>query len=223
MSGSKMNDLFMYMTDHNGKDMKGESSLRIARSSALETMMTEFKSAEYDNYSNFFDLTDFDFSIELEDTDKTGGSDSVGPHADWYMHKNPLESFANQRNDPRNNQYKLKKVSGTFGKVVDSVSPILFQNCCLKRPFQKAILVKRAFTGATARKDDSSALGYLRIFMTNVMITNVSWNDGDVVEEKIRFKCEHMEVYYRKQENPGRLDKQIELLNWTWSRGAGKS
>jgi hypothetical protein len=55
--------------------------------------------------------------------------------------------------------------------------------------------------------------------MTNVKITGVSWNDGDVVEEKIRFKCDHMEIKYRKQSNDGKLGGTVPLLDWTWSKG----
>jgi type VI protein secretion system component Hcp len=209
-----MNDLFMYMTDESGNDMKGESSLQIAKRSSLETMMQDFKSADYVNYSNFFDVTEFDFNIEMDDSDQSGKSDSLGAHGDWYIHKDPLKKFADQKN-----QHKLKKITGTFGKLVDSVSPIFFQNCCNKSPFKKAVLVKRAFTGLPVAIGDSSGLGYLQILMTDVRITSVSWTDGELLEEKIRFKCEHMEIYYRTQSNDGNLIGKVPLMNWTWSKG----
>ena len=211
------NDLFMYMTDENGYDMKGESSLQIAKKSSAETLMQDFKSADYVNYSNFFDVTEFDFNIEMDDSDQSGKSDSLGSHGDWYMHKDPLKKFADEKN-----QHKIKKITGTFGKVVDSVSPIFFQNCCKKLSFKKAVLVKRAFTGLPVAIGDSSGLGYLQIQMTDVRITSVSWNDGDMLEEKIKFKCEHMEIYYRKQANDGSLGMKMPLMNWSWSEGMNK-
>jgi hypothetical protein len=58
--------------------------------------------------------------------------------------------------------------------------------------------------------------------MKNIKITGVSWTDGDVVEEKLTFKCEHMEITYRKQNDKGTLDTAIELLKWTWTTGQKK-
>jgi hypothetical protein len=221
MPDSKMSDLFMFMTDHKDQEMKGESSLQVAK--VNESMMTDFRTADYRYYSNFFDVTEFDFNVELDDSDQTAGGNAYGAHGDWYMHKDPLQAFAEKTSSQPNNPYKLKKISGNFGKVVDSVSPIFFQNCCLKLPFKRAILVKRAFTGAAVETGDSSALGYLQMSMKDVTITSVAWTDGDVVEEKIRFKCDALDIFYRKQNNDGSLERQIPLLSWKWTTSAKKS
>jgi type VI protein secretion system component Hcp len=223
MPDSKMNDLFMFMTDQDDQEMKGESSLQVAKSNSQETMMGDFRSADYRYYSNFFDVTEFDFNIELDDSDQSAGGNSYGAHGDWYMYKDPVQAFANKQDSQRNNPYKLKKVTGTFGKVVDAVSPILFQNCCLKLPFKRAVLVKRAFTGGSAPAGDSSALAYLQLKMEDITVTSVSWNDGDVVEEKVRFKCEHLEINYRKQDNNGKLERQMQLLKWDWATSGKKA
>jgi type VI protein secretion system component Hcp len=211
MADVEMNDLFMYILDDQGATVWGESSLQVAKK---DDLMDGFQCADYDNYANFFDVTDFDFNLELDDSEKKGSSNSTGPFGDWYMHKDPLQKFGKQ--------YDVKKISGSIGKMLDSTSPILFQNCCYKKTFKKAVLVKRAFTGARVSQGDSQAQAYLRILMTNVRITEVAWTDGDVVEEKLRFKCEHMEITYRQQSDAGGLGTPIPLLNWTWTTGQKK-
>jgi type VI protein secretion system component Hcp len=211
MADQEMNDLFMYILDDQGAPVWGESSLQVAKK---DDLMKDFQGAEYDNYANFFDVTDFDFNLELDDTQKQGASNSTGAFGDWYMHKDPLPSF--------NGHYTVKKITGTIGKTMDATSPILFQNCCYKKTFKKGVLVKRAFTGGRVSAGDSQAQAYLRILMKNIKITGVSWTDGDVVEEKLTFKCEHMEITYRKQNDKGTLDTAIELLKWTWTTGQKK-
>ena len=206
-----MNDLFAYFLDDQGATIWGESSLQVAKS---DDLMKDFEGSDYDIYANFFDVTDFDFNLELDDTQKQGSSNSTGAFGDWYMHKDPLQSFGGQ--------YKVKKISGSIDKTLDSTSPTFFQNCCYKKTFKKAVLVKRAFTGGRETQGDAQAQAYLRILMTNIKITSVSWTDGDVVEEKLTFKCEHMEIKYRKQNDQGELSKPAELLNWTWTTGQNK-
>jgi len=223
MSGTKTNDLFMFMTNQFDGRLDGESVLQLAKDKSKDTLMKEFESPPtYHDWCNFFDVTEFDFSVELDDSDQSAGGSSYGSHGDWYMHKDPLEAFANKPDKQSDKPYKLKKISGNFGKVVDSVSPFFFENCCKKLPFKRAILVKRAFTGQAVAAGDSSAQGYLRLAMTDVTITNVAWTDGDLLEEKIRFKCEEMVITYRKQANRGILGGDIPLLDWKWAAGKKK-
>jgi type VI protein secretion system component Hcp len=211
--GSEMNDLFMYLEPVGGGSFPCESSLVVNKT---DDLMKEFKGADYDIYSNFFDVTDFDFSMEMDDSDQHGGGGGAtggGAHGDWYLHRNPLQSFASP---DKNSIYKLKKISGSFGKVVDSVSPTMFQNCCRKQAFGRAILVKRAFTGLEVTKGETQAFAFLRIDMTNVRVTGVSWTDGDLLQEKIQFKCDSMDITYKQQSNPGNLGEPVQLLHWKW-------
>jgi type VI protein secretion system component Hcp len=215
MAEQEMSDIFMYMLDYGGNEVKGESSLQVA---AKDTFMTEFSSADYDSYSNFFDVTDFSFELEMADDDSHGSS-GAGPFSDWYMQKDPLRSFGMGPDGKSTHKYDVKKVAGNLSKVVDSVSPLFFQNCCLKKPFKQAILVKRAFTGARTADGDSQALGFLRVFMEEVLITNVSWDDGDLLTEKLSFKCKRMQVKYKKQLDNGGLGDAALIFDWKWSSG----
>jgi type VI protein secretion system component Hcp len=211
MADQQMNDLFMYIQDDKGNPVPGESSLQVAKK---DDLMKDFEGADYDDYANFFDVTGFSFNLELDDSEKQGATNSTGPFSDWYMHKDLVQTLKGQ--------YNVKKITGSIGKTLDSTSPILFQNCCNKKTFKKGVLVKRAFTGARVSQGDSQAQAYLRILMTNIRITEISWNDGDVVEEKLTFKCEHMEINYRKQRDDGGLEDLTQLLKWTWTTGQPK-
>ncbi|MGD0429624.1 MAG: type VI secretion system tube protein Hcp [Acetobacteraceae bacterium] len=210
MAEPEMNDLFMYILDDQGVAVRGESSLQVAKKDK-GGMMAGFNSAEYDNYANFFDVTDFDFSLELSDSAKKGSSDAFGPFSDWYSQNNPLKHL--------DAHYSVKRINGTIGKAVDATSPKFFVSCCDRTTFQEGVLVKRAFTGGRVSQGDSQAQAYLRILMKNIRITEVSWTDGDFVEEKLKFMCQHMEIKYRKQNDQGDLGDQSELLNWTWTAG----
>jgi len=50
-----------------------------------------------------------------------------------------------------------------------------------------------------------------------IRITSVAWTDGDFVEEKINFKCQHLEILYKPQAIPVNLAGKVPLVDWTWS------
>jgi type VI protein secretion system component Hcp len=245
MADDKTNDLFMYMTDNTGtgksSELDGESSLQV---SPKDDYMTEFTSSTYTVYANFFDVTQFDFNLELSEADSNKSSGGGGMEfSDWYQQKDPVTKFASRSSLIK---YDIKKISGTIGKVVDSVSPLFFQNCCLKLPFKKAILVKRAFVGGTmggrgfglsasigsggaslsigvgSSSGDSQAMAYLRIEMEDVLISQVSWDDGDVVSEKLTFSCKSIIIKYKRQKDDGTLFGGTELFNWKYNTGSGR-
>jgi type VI protein secretion system component Hcp len=219
MATSEMSDLFMYVVGDDDQPLDGESSMVVEKND--EFMKNYFKSADYDSYSNFFDVTEFQFSMKLGDKDASGTSGSTGAstgaslgasHGDWYLLKNPLT-------DLPKDIYQLDKVSGSFGKVMDSVSPAFFQKCCEKATFKKMVLVKRAFTTGVMEREDqrSKAYGYLQMLMEKVRITSVAWTDGDFVEEKISFKCQRMVILYKRQSYSGELGATEPLVDWTWT------
>jgi type VI protein secretion system component Hcp len=216
MASSEMSDLFMYVVGDDGKPLDGESSMLVEKG---DKFMTEFKSADYDSYSNFFDVTEFQFAMKLGDKDASTSSGSSGAsagtslgisHADWYLLEDPVHKMSKDL-------YQLEKVAGSFGKVMDSVSPAFFQKCCEKATFKEMVLVKRALTTGATHDQESKAFGYLQIRMGKVRITSVAWTDGDFVEEKISFKCQHLKILYRPQKYSGVLDADKQLVDWTWS------
>jgi hypothetical protein len=70
--------------------------------------------------------------------------------------------------------------------------------------FDSAVLVKRLSQGEVGGKSLPS-VGYLRIEFFKVHITDINWEDGELVKENCTFKCERMKVIYRKQDDSGRL------------------
>jgi type VI protein secretion system component Hcp len=247
MVDNKTNDLFMYMTYNDTvtkkiRELNGESSLQV---SPNDDFMKEFNSSTYTVYSNFFDVTQFDFNLELSEADSNESSADGGMEfSDWYQQEDPVKKFASQSSPIK---YDIKKISGSISKVVDSASPLFFQNCCLKQPFKQAILVKRAFVGGTmggrgfgfsasigvggaslsigggSSSGDSKAMAYLRIEMKEVLITQVGWDDGDVVSEKLSFSCKAMVINYKRQKDNGTLLPGTELFKWPWPRDVGRS
>jgi type VI protein secretion system component Hcp len=218
MASEEMNDLFMYMLDNKSKRLDGESSLQVA---SKDTYMTEFSSADYDTYANFFDVTEFGFNLEMAEDDSHDSSGTGGmPFSDWYQQKDPVKTFADKARQSNSSRYDVQKISGNISKIVDSVSPVFFQNCCARLPFKKGILVKRAFTARKVSDGDSQAEAFLRIIMEDIMITSVAWDDGDVVSEKLQFTCKSMEIRYKQQKDEGKLVGDNEIVKWKWTAGS---
>jgi type VI protein secretion system component Hcp len=197
MADANKTDLVMlFVLD--GQPVWGECALDVW---SKDTLMTEFKPADYDNYSNFFEVKSFDFKIALKEDDQTGAATSTstaatGPFARWRSASN--SEYKKIRN------YPLEVDTFSFTRAIDSASPIFFQSCCQSRTFDKAILVKRLSQGGPADAPLPAA-AYMRIELTDVLITNISWDDGDMVEEKCDCLCRGITVTYRQQGDDGRI------------------
>jgi hypothetical protein len=101
----------------------------------------------------------------------------------------------------------------TITKQMD-ISSIRFLKSCLTysdgltssgagashKKFQKAVLVKRKFTG---RSDFHEA--FLRLEFKEPLITGVEWDEGDIIREKLKFVCRGVTAAYRPQNADGTL------------------
>jgi type VI protein secretion system component Hcp len=47
--------------------------------------------------------------------------------------------------------------------------------------------------------------GYFRIDFTDVLLTDLDWDDGDTIKETAKFVCRQIQIQYRKQNWDGRL------------------
>ena len=90
----------------------------------------------------------------------------------------------------------------SFSKVIDAASPVIFEACTNAQKFAKAIIVKRISQGLSDAAD-LPTVAYLRFDFEEVLVTSVSWNDGDLVKEKITFEASSIKLRYRKQLNDG--------------------
>jgi type VI protein secretion system component Hcp len=191
----------------NAQPVWAECALEIAPNDSL---MSDFlKNTDYDNYSNFFEVTNFDFSIALKESDQS--NNVIGQLPRNQQQQQPTRAVANNAfarwRSATNAEYKsiyypLEFDQFNFKRVIDSASPIFFQCCCESRSFDSAVLVKRIAQGEIGGKRNPS-IGYLRIDFKKVLIIGVSWDDGDLVTENCEFICQGMKVTYRRQKEDG--------------------
>ena len=207
MAGNKT-DLVMFFT-LDRQPVWAESPLQVAPD---DTLMKDFyKNTDYDSYSNFFEVTTFSMGMKLTEQDASNSAVgqhprpngqpaaksavSAGPFARWRS-ATPLEY--------KKIPYPFEFDKFTFERVVDSASPIFFECCCKSRTFDTAVLIKRLSEGEAGGVFRPS-LAYLRIEFTKVLITSISWEDGDLVKENCDFICQGMKVTYRKQSAGGTI------------------
>ena len=100
----------------------------------------------------------------------------------------------------------------SFGKKVPPPPPTKpgFRDPNLR--FQKAVLVKRKFTG---NLDFHEA--FLRVEFRDPLIIGIDWDEGEIVKEKIRFICRGILVAYRPQNQDGTLG-QARTVTWFSAR-----
>ena len=185
-----------------GPALDGECLLQI-QTNPQDDLMTEFVAAPTpEDYSNFFELTGFSLGMKLEPNDATGG----GGFRNWYQFK---------KGDPPQTPFPRKFDKGSFDRVIDAASPVFFHSCCNKKKddqtpsFDKAIIIKRALQGDAFTGGTGIGAAYIRIELTGVDITSISWDDGDVVKEKCDFTATGITVTYRAQHDSGAVDQTL--------------
>ena len=175
--------------------------------SPQDTLMQDFtRSTDYRTYTNFFEVTDFDFGVSLKE-----GDESKGAFGQTQRPQNPSRApaagaFARWRSATQSEyksiKYPLEFDKFSFSRAIDAASPIFFQACCNSATFDTATLVKRISQGEQGGVERPT-VGYLRVDFTKVLITGISWDDGDVVKEKCEFICQGMKIVYRRQKADG--------------------
>ena len=201
-------DLVMKFTLTPGNDVPAECALGVAPGDAL---MTDFQAADYQNYSNYFEVIDFDMKVGLNPDDDSHKTSMVTPHTTHAAHlaKNTsTDAWGRWRSataeQARKIAYPFKFESASFERIIDRASPVFFQSCCTSQTFDSAVLVKRLSQGELPGSNQVS-VGYLRIDFGKVLITDINWEDGDLVKEKCDFTCQSFKLTYLKQSNAGRI------------------
>jgi type VI protein secretion system component Hcp len=202
-----------------GRDVWAECVLQIAPNDILMNDFT--RDPDYDCYTNFFEVTNFDFSVAMKDTSEstnvignqhthTLGSNPARNHQPLQQKSSANKTFARWRSATTNQvkdlakYYPLEFDQFNFKRVIDRASPTFFKSCCDSTSFDKAVLVKRLSQGDLGGSMKPS-IAYLRIEFTEVLITGVSWDDGDLVTESCEFICRGMTITYRQQAPSGSL------------------
>ena len=91
---------------------------------------------------------------------------------------------------------------------IDKASLRLLDCCFNAKTLTSATVVKRRASGGAA-----SGEPYLRIDFDGVLITEIGWDDSEVVKEKCSFICRSMKFKYRPQAASGELGK-VRYAEW---------
>ena len=214
-----------------------------------DDLMTEFEPATYEDYSNFFEVSSFDFGISVEDDEAAKGAQTAHSPLSTQATKNtgPSKgSFASWRSATQDQlkdlDYPVKVDDFNFTRLIDAASPVFFQKCCEAASFDKVILVKRISTGATgggsslldlqvnigplqlsiggASGGSRPPQAYLRIEFTEVLITKINWTDGDAMQESCTFICKNFKIKYKQQKDDGTLSGVVSPAEWDQTKNA---
>lgn len=186
---------------------------------------------------NFYsDVQDFEFSVGLEDTaDKKGKKGKNKPLTatvttaipgqkgqrgssteQSILVKQPKEEAPARFNEFRQGGaigdgkvYPADLQPFTFTKLLDVASLSIFDACSKSKTLESVTLVKRKAVG------QATLLGYLRFFFTDVLITDLDWDEDKVIKEKVKFICRKVRVQYFPEMNGGVLDKTLPYREWS--------
>jgi type VI protein secretion system component Hcp len=78
-------------------------------------------------------------------------------------------------------------------RKMDAGSIQLFDSCQNIMILDKAIILKRRALGADALQT------YMRIDFTNLLITDLDWQEDDVIKETFKFICREVKIQYRAE------------------------
>ncbi len=201
-------DLVMMFTDKNGAPVWAESTLSVL---TTDPFMAGFIAAPTpSDYSNFFEIQSFNFSMVLSPEDKgtgalsqkgpTSGANGMAPAAQDQFSAWRSATLAQAKDMP----FPIEFDNFSFTRVIDGASPGLFAACCNQESFRHAALVRRAAVGALGGAQQNS-VGFLRIDFRHVLLTAINWSDGDLVTESVTFICKAMRIRYSRQRPDGQL------------------
>jgi type VI protein secretion system component Hcp len=221
MTDQTKTDMVMFFKVTRNQEVPAECALEIDPN---DPFMAGFRWAPYQDYSNFFQVLEFNLELALKPDDENvgtmskndrdhgkhgqnGGGDGQnsrvsGQFARW-------RSLSHQQVHSQKVKYPVEFDKFTFKRLIDSASPIFFQNCCNSVSFHEAVLVKRLSTGG-----NKPGFGFLRFEFKDVLIISVNWDDGDVVAENCTFICKHLLIKYRPQTYSGSPDKAPKPAQW---------
>lgn len=218
-------DMVMKFTLMSGGDVPAEGVIEIDKDDKL---MEGFSPAAYRDYSNYFEITDFEFSLKVNEKDEDIGGLSKPAMAsrdggNGRMPRVAAGPFSRWRSATDNEytkiRYPVEFDKFTFTRLIDSASPVFFQACCNSETFASAVLVKRVSRG-DAGKERRIAWGYLRFRFEKVLIIGVDWDDGEVVKETCTFICQKLEITYKQQRMSGGLGSGMDV---TWDQKSNQA
>jgi type VI protein secretion system component Hcp len=186
--------------------------------------MDDFTPEDVDSYSDFFEVTKFEFGVTVkpEDTSKAGpqtqpahglGARPGGHNAKGAQNSKSKDAWqswrsANTDSDIDNLKYPFEVDKFQFERLIDAASIVLFEACCGSQTFKSAVFVKRLASGG-----DKPGKTFLRIDFEDVLVTSLNWDDGDMLNESCEFICRGFKFQYRRQDADGAL---LEPVSAEW-------
>lgn len=206
-----------------------------------DKMMDGFRAiSSYHDWSNFFEITEFGFEAELSEGEDEASSKGPPPpplpssfqsrpNAHGLALPKPAGAGANGKSGPEMSFKKWRSAVGdeyrkilyptefrnfSFKRLIDGTSPVFFEACCYAWIFSKAVMVKRVSRGYVDEKSPVSGIGFLRLEFSDVLITDLKWNDGEVVTEECECICRGFKAEYKPQRSSGALAETAETAEW---------
>ena len=190
-----------------------------------DPLMQDFQPiTDYNDYSNFFEVTEFSFSLAVKAAEESVGAMSR-PGAGNNQHQAHASSadgaFDRWRSavesEYRKIKFPLSFDTFSFSRVIDGASPTFFQACARQESFRSAALIKRV-SGSRVSTKGRQALAFMRFDFRDVMLKSLSWDDGDLVTERCTFTCKEFDFRYRQQNPDGSLGQEKGKASWKRDR-----
>jgi len=228
-------DLVAFFTDINDNPVQAECQLSIAPG---DDLMQDFQPGYFFELTGFT----FSLKIGGSDKTKAGAAPTAAgqPGQATATSDDNVDSWYKQPPQPGDlAPLPVNLVEGTFQRALDAASPVFFQQCCYRQLFNTAVIVKRVSTGTVGggggglsasasvslpgvslsasinvggSAGGGQPIGMVRIEFNNVLITQIAWTDGDVVNESCTFSAHHMLVSYHPQDDSGAIESGTTLM-----------
>ncbi len=203
MAKGDSTELYMKFVGFDNRPVKGESTaVIIGVGGVANPLSLGFRPRE------MFEVDSFTLSA--------GSSLTSSPFAKQFMQQGgdpkAIEELMARLGPPPDESSMSPLQPVTFNRPIDASSPELLQNLIKGTGYQSASLIKRKAAGRVGSGDV-----FLRVDFTNVLLTNIGWDEGDEVVEKTTFICNKVSLRYRKQEFDGSLGPVIQGL-WEYKK-----
>ena len=215
-------DIAMLFVLKDGSAVMAESTLNKVPNDPL---MLDFQPiTDYNDYSNFFEVTEFSFSLAVKAAEENVGAMSRPGAVSSQLHAQSSSAdaaFDRWRSaseaEYRKINFPLSFDTFSFSRVIDGASPTFFQSCARQESFKSAALIKRVSGGLTGAKV-RHAQAFMRFDFRDVMLKSLSWDDGDLVTERCSFTCKEFDFRYRQQNPDGSLGQEKGKASWKRDR-----
>ena len=185
-------ELLMKLVKSTGEAVKAECQVEI---DSRDDLMAGFAA------DRFFQIEDFSLTVGLDESE----SKSVDKSDKGEAPKSKYGKWLNESaREAGSTQYQLEVEPVSFSRLMDQGSTELLQACCQSKTFSSGTIVRRLTTG-----QDGGAKAYLRLDFTDVLITEVDWEECDQIKEKYKFICRGVKMQLKPQASGGTLGAAI--------------